>query len=288
MVGAAQLGPGASDRQENLSAMLRLLVEAVERGVQILSFPELALTKYFPRFPPPADVATRHRYFDTLEDAPASKVLALAREARVALIVPYAERAGGKYFNSALVVSGTGERLGKYRKVHLPEPVEWVPGEDNAFETSWFTPGNLGFPVFDVGVARVGVIICYDRHFPEAARCLAVSGAEIIFLCTNSPTYSPELRPWRAEMHDMIIKMRAYENTTFVVAASKAGTEDGMEWLGRSAIVSPDGQILAMSKQQDGSELVWAAIDLDDIGAARTTRRFIAERRPDQYKKMVM
>jgi predicted amidohydrolase len=287
IVGAAQLGPGSSNRHENLSSMEQLLYEAADQQVQILSFPELALTKYFPRFPPPADPVERDRYFETLSDAAATRLLLLARDARMALVVPYAEKAGPERFNSALVVNGAGERMGTYRKIHLPEPVEWVPGEANAFETAWFHPGDRGFPVFDVGVARLGVLICYDRHFPEAARSLAVAGAEIIFLCTNSPTYGPRLSPWRAGIHDMIIKTRAYENTTFVVAASKAGIEGDMEWLGRSAIVSPDGEIIAMSRHNDRSELVWATIDLDAIDAARMTRRFIAERRPDQYEKIV-
>jgi predicted amidohydrolase len=267
--------------------MTRMVEEAAARSVQVLSFPELAFTTYFPRYPPPEDAAVRNSYFDTLHDPAVTELISLATEARIAVIIPYAEQAAGEQFNSALVVSGAGEWLGGYRKVHLPEPVQWVPGEDNAFETSWFRPGNLGFPVFDLGFARVGVLICYDRHFPEAARCLAISGAEIIFLCTNSPTYGPALRRWRADIHDMIIRMRAYENGVFFVAASKAGVEDGMEWLGRSAIVSPDGEILVMSHSQDRAELVWTAIDLDAIDVARANRRFLAERRPDSYGDIV-
>jgi predicted amidohydrolase len=195
-------------------------------------------------------------------------------------VLPFAEIGDdGERYNSAALLHRDGRLAGLYRKVHVPRPVEYEPGRSNTHESEWFRPGDRGFPVHDLGPARVGTQICYDRHFPESSRALALGGAEIVALCSNSPTYRAA---WRRDTWDTICRMRAYENVVFLVAANKAGQEDGVEYIGRSAVVSPLGQILAQAESLD-DEVVVATIDLDQIGDERTRRRYLAELRPDQY-----
>jgi predicted amidohydrolase len=279
-VASVQLGPAPEgDRAAIATRMRQLLDLAVARGAELAVFPELALTPYF-CIRPPAGAVREARYFDGWPPAVAGALLDAARRQRVALVLPFAEVGddGGRY-NSAAMVHRDGRLAGLYRKVHLPHPVEYEPGRRNTHESEWFRPGDRGFPVHDLGPARVGTQICYDRHFPESSRALALGGAEIVALCSNSPTYRAA---WRRDTWDIICRMRAYENVVFLVAANKAGQEDGVEYIGRSAVVSPLGQILAQAESLD-DEVVVATIDLDQIGDERTRRRYLAELRPDQY-----
>jgi len=286
-VAAGQMGAASLEKEENVSRMEALLDEAINVGAQVMNFPELALTTYFATVPLPKDKNEIVGYFNSIPDELTQKLLAKAKEHNIALIVPYGEMHGGNYYNSAQVFNGNGDDLGTYRKVHTPMSVDWGAGGTHLYDGEWFHEGNLGFPVFDIGIANIGVLICYDRHMPEAARCLALEGAEIIFICTNSPSYGSQHSAMREKTHDMILATRAYENNVFVISAEKAGIESGMGWLGMSAIVSPDAEFLARAQSNDKDELVWAKIDLDMISEVRKTRRFLAERRPHYYGKIV-
>ena len=287
IVAAAQMGAASLDKRENVDRMEALLDQAIDVGVQAMNFPELAFTTYFAVQPPPKDSNERDGYFHNIPDKLTVKLLSKARKNNVALIVPYAEKNNGNYYNSVQVFNGSGQDLGTYRKVHTPLSVDWIPGGTHLYDGEWFHEGDLGFPVFDIGIGKIGVLICYDRHMPEAARCLTLKGAEIIFICTNSPSYGSQHRSLREKTHDMILGMRAYENNVFVVSAEKGGVESGMDWLGMSAIVSPDTEFVACAKFHDRDELVWSTIDLDMIGEVRKIRNFLAERRPHCYGKIV-
>ena len=279
-VASVQLGPAPEhDKAAVAGRMLRLLERAIARGAELAVFPELSLTPYFCVRPPAGD-ARDGRYFDPWPPAAARELLDAAARSRVALVLPFAELGddGGRY-NSAAMLQRDGRLAGIYRKVHVPRPVEYEPGRSNTHEREWFRPGDLGFPVHDLGPARVGTQICYDRHFPESSRSLALGGAEIVAVCANSPTYRAA---WRRDTWDIICRTRAYENVVFLVAADKAGHENGVEYIGRSGVVSPLGQVLAQAESLD-DEVVVVTIDLDQIGDERGRRRYLVELRPDQY-----
>lgn len=274
-VAAAQMGPvpEGTPREAVVARMLALLETAVAEGVQLLTYPELALTPYFPK-------RVRDDYEQFFEDAMPSPVVeplfARARQASVAFSFGYAERAGGRHFNTAILVDENGTVFEKFRKIHLPG-ARTPDGVARVFEPHYFLPGDEDFPVYDAKRARVGLAICQDRRYPETYRCLALQGAEVVLVGYNTPAY-----PLALAHHELVVRAGAYANSLFVVAAAKAGVEDGVELIGGSCIVDPLGEIVARASTT-GDELVAARLDLDTAIPARRRWDFLGRRRPERY-----
>lgn len=259
--------------------MIRQTDAAAAAAARVVVFPELALTNYFPAGSFPG-IEQARPYFQDLPDELTYPLFNRADQLGVDLIVPFAEWADGRRYNAALVWKAGSGPIGKYRKVHTPRPVEFEPGRANTFEDAWFSAGD-GFPTFELQGLRIGVQICFDRHFPESTRSLALDGAEIVFLAANSQSYG---QPWRLEIWDALCRIRAYENVVYFVAANKTGREGNMDWHGRSCVVSPGGTILAMANSEEDSVVV-ATLDLDDLQEQQMRRRFLEERRPGAYRR---
>jgi predicted amidohydrolase len=161
-----------------------------------------------------------------------------------------------------------------------------IPGsfpEDSGaitFERLYFTPGDLGFPVFDIDGVRVGIQICHDRNFPEGFRILALRGAEIIFVPTNMPVWS---RTWTTESWELVLRARALESGVFIVGIGKAGIEDGTQFVGDSIIISPVGAEVLRRARSSDQELIIAEIDLGQVTEARRRLPWMRDRRPEQY-----
>src|SRR5574341_1498349 len=222
-ISCAQLGPGAEMKEGNLKRLLDLIRVAGERRSQLTVFPELALTPYF------CSQNIRdafERYFDPIPNRYLDQVQAAARQAGTAVVLGLGEAEGPAYYNTAVIVGADGRLLGKYRKVHIPAGFPRSAEGATTYEKMYFRPGNLGFPVFDIGPAKVGVQICYDRQFPEGFRCLALAGAEIIAVPTNMATYESK---WRGQTWELMLRARAFENSLFIVGVNKAGQEWGRE-----------------------------------------------------------
>lgn len=278
---AAQLGPSTDDKAQAVQRMERLTREAAEAGVQMLCFPELALTPFFP-----AKLERDFDYrFDTLPSPLVEPVLSITREAEMVVVLPYGERDGVAFYNSALIVDADGSVLGRYRKVHIPAyfPSD-RPGGTGSFERLYFKPSDEGFPVFDTRYGRIGVQICYDRMFPEGSRVLALQGAEVVFYPNNYGTYGME---YRARAWGRLVQARAYENSLFAVVANKAGQEGERENAGRSRIFSPLGGDVVAEASVEEEELLVAEIDLDDVVEGRRRFPWWRDRRPDQYRAIV-
>lgn len=180
------------------------------------------------------------------------------------------EEAPGIYYNSAAVIDADGRYLGKYRKVHIPDMVDWP-------EKFFFRPGNLGFPVFQTIYGRVGVYICYDRHFPEGVRALALGGAELVVVPTATGEHSRSL--WEIEL-----KAAAIADSYFVAGVNRVGKEpawSNAEFYGSSLVVNPNGESVAQGRQED--EIVIADIDLDLVRTQRSLWQFYRDRRPEMY-----
>lgn len=276
-VAALQMGPATGSRKEIFKRILNLLEEAAKKEAQIVCFPELALTPYFPA--KPLYLQDKEKYFEELPNARIQPLLDLACAYRLGIILPYAEKAGEKFFNSALVINQEGNIIGKYRKVHIPLSYPDSQGRIRNYEDQYFSSGNLGFPIFHLLGVKIGIQICYDRHFPEGFRVLALKGAEIVFLPTNSPTYG---QVERKRLWEAILTVRAYENGFFLVASAKAGVEDGIEYIGGSCIVSPKGTFLARATTED-DEVVMAEINTNLVWEARKDLPFLAVRRKEHY-----
>jgi len=280
-VAAAQLGPSRDDKKEVVVRMERLMEEAAEQRIDMLAFPELALTPFFPN----RLERDNDHWFDELPGALTERLFGIARDARIVVVFPYGEQDGIAHYNSALVIDADGRVLGKYRKTHIPAYFPSNrPGGTGSFERLYFAPGNLGFPVFDTPKGRVGVQICYDRMFPEGSRILGLKGVEVVFYPHNYSTYGFE---YRATSWGRLIQARAYENGFFAVVPNKAGQEGVRDNAGRSLIISPLGGDIIAEGSRDGEELVIADIDLDDVAEARKRLPFWRDRRPEIYGELL-
>jgi N-carbamoyl-D-amino-acid hydrolase len=299
-VAAAQLGPiqMAEPRSVAVERMVRLMERAHRRGVELVVFPELALTTFFPRHYH-ADIAEADHWFETTmpsnETAP---LFAAARKYGIGFHLGYAELTEDKRrFNTSILVSPEGDILLKYRKVHLPGHAEFEPQRKvQHLEKRYFEVGNLGFPVIRAPMGELpginmGMMICNDRRWPEAWRVLGLQSVELVLLGYNTPSLNMEAGGFEAHhlrvFHSHLsIQAGCYQNACFAVATAKAGTEDGCELFGHSIIVNPQGEIMAMATSWD-DELITADCDLDMCTLGRTTIfAFEKHRRPETYGRI--
>lgn len=250
-----------------------LVRAAAARGAQIVCLQELFAGPYF------AAEQTLKWYDMAEEISPVAgptvaRMMELARELKMAVIAPVMERTlPGVYYNSAAVLTSKGELAGVYRKSHLPQ---CLPG---FWEKFYFKPGDLGYPVFDLGFAKVGVYICYDRHFPEGARELGLNGAEIVFNPSATVAGLSEYL-WKIEQ-----PAHAVANQYYVGAINRVGVEAPWnigEFYGQSYFCDPRGQIIAQAAR-DKDEVVVADLDLGMIEEVRRVWQFLRDRRPESY-----
>ncbi len=250
-----------------------MIEDAGKQGVQILGLQEVFNGPYFC---PSQD----KRWYDLAESVPGPTVERLvpyARKYQMAMVIPVYEREmAGVYYNTAAVIDADGKYLGKYRKNHIPQTAGF-------WEKYFFKPGNLGYPVFQTQYAKVGVYICYDRHFPEGARLLGLHGAEVVFNPSATVAGLSQYL-WKLEQ-----PAHAVANGYFVAASNRVGTEAPWnigKFYGSSYIVDPRGNFLAMAGE-DGDELVVADMDLEMIEEVRRVWQFYRDRRPDTYEDLV-
>ena len=247
------------------------LEQAAGKGVQILCFQELFNGPYFC-----AEQTTK--WYDFTEPVPDGKTtklfMGLAKKHEMVIVLPVYEREmDGVYYNTAAVIDADGRFLGKYRKNHIPH---CAPG---FWEKYYFKPGNLGYPTFQTKYARIGVYICYDRHFPEGARMLGLHGAEIVYNPSATVAGLSEYL-WKLEQ-----PAHAVANGYFIGAINRVGYEKPWsigEFYGQSYFCDPRGKMLAVGSR-DQDELVVADLDLDVIREVRNTWQFFRDRRPETY-----
>ena len=250
---------------------VELIKQAADQGSQVTCLQEIFYGPYFC-----AEEDTRwHEIAESIPDGPTIKLMQdLAKQHNMILVVPiYEVDKTGVYYNTAAVIDEHGEFLGKYRKHHIPhcDPGFW--------EKFYFEPGNLGYPVFDTSAGKIGVYICYDRHFPEGARELGLNGAEIVFNPSATVAGLSEYL-WKLEQ-----PAHAVANQYYVGAINRVGTEAPWnigEFYGQSYFCDPRGQMITMGSR-DQDEVVIADLDLDMIEEVRNTWQFYRDRRPESY-----
>jgi predicted amidohydrolase len=296
-VGAAQLGPIARQESRGLvvKRLLDLLGQAQGRGCDLVVFPELALTTFFPRWWM-ADQAEIDAFFEREMPGPETRPLFdEATRLGIAFCLGYAEliRAGGalRRYNTSILVDRAGRLVGKYRKVHLPGHAEhepWRPFQH--LEKRYFDVGDLGFPVWRALGGVLGMCICNDRRWPETYRVMALQGVEMILLGYNTPAHNPPAPEQDAlgPFHNhLVMQAGAYQNATWVVGVAKCGREEGCDLLGQSAIIAPSGEIVAQAATL-GDELITARCDLDLTRSYKDTIfNFARHRRPEHYRLIV-
>ncbi len=275
LIQASNAIPSESSVEAIKSAMIEkhmpMIEEAAQKGVQILCLQEIFYGPYF-------CAEQTMKWYESAEQIPdgptTQRFCEIAKKHNMVIVLPiYEEDLPGVYYNTAAVIDADGTYMGKYRKHHIPHcnPGFW--------EKFYFKPGNLGYPVFDTAYGKVGVYICYDRHFPEGARALGLNGAEIVFNPSATVAGLSEYL-WKLEQ-----PAHAVANQYFVGAINRVGHEqpwDIGEFYGQSYFCDPRGQMITVASR-DKDELVVADLDLDLCKEVRNTWQFFRDRRPDSY-----
>jgi N-carbamoyl-D-amino-acid hydrolase len=293
-IAGAQLGPiqKADSRARVVQRMLDLLDQAKAQNCQLVVYPELALTTFFPRWYM-TDQAKIDAWFEReMPNAATQPLFEKAQQYAIGLSFGYAELTpDGHRFNTAILVDAGGKIVGKYRKVHLPGHSEY--DSERAFqhlEKRYFEPGDLGFPVWRAMGGILGMCICNDRRWPETYRVMGLQGVELIMLGYNTPSINSqkaEEGPEKRLFHNRLtVQSGAYQNSTWVIAVAKCGVEDGHALIAGSLIVNPDGEIVAQAKSED-DELFAFDCDLDaTIFGKSTIFDFKRHRRIEHYTRI--
>ena len=265
--------PAAAIKRAALDKHLVMVEEAAAKGVQVLCLQEIFDGPYFCPAQDP-------KWYDMAEEIPGPTTeifQELARKHSMVMVLPLYERVmRGVYYNTAAVIDADGTYLGKYRKQHIPQT-------SGFWEKYYFKPGNLGYPVFDTAYCKVGVYICYDRHFPEGARLLGLNGADIVFNPSATVAGLSQYL-WKLEQ-----PAHAVANGYYMGCINRVGTEPPWnigKFYGTSYFVNPRGEMLAVGSE-DEDELVVADLDLDLIEEVRRVWQFYRDRRPETYEDMV-
>lgn len=273
--GALLQATWTGDKESMIEKHLDYVARAAKEGAEIMCFQELFYSPYFCQ----VQSADHYSWAEPIPDGPTTKLIQKAAKRHgIVLIAPmFEEEAPGIYYNAAAVIDSDGTYLGKYRKTHIPQLTGF-------WEKFYFRPGNLGYPVFDTAVGKVGVYICYDRHFPEGARILGLNGAEIVFIpSATSRGLSQHL--WRIEQTS-----HAIANGYFVGTINRVGKEEEFgpnDYYGQSYFCTPRGEFVGEIGDAYKEELIVRDLDLDLIREVRNTWQFYRDRRPEMYEKLV-
>ena len=269
--GALLQAKWTGDKQTMIDKHVAFVEEAAKQGAQVMCFQELFYGPYFCQIQDP-------KYYGLTEQIPDGPTTRLmqeqARKHNMVLIVPmYEEDITGIYYNTAAVIDADGSYLGKYRKTHIPHVTGF-------WEKFYFKPGNLGYPVFKTAVGRVGVYICYDRHFPEGARMLGLHGAELV-LIPSATSRGLSMHLWKIEQTS-----HAIANGYFVGTINRVGQEADLgpnDYYGTSYFCDPRGQFVGEVASDGEEQLIVRDIDLDQVREVRNTWQFYRDRRPEMY-----
>jgi beta-ureidopropionase len=276
------------DPEVNLKQVKDLIEQASDQGAEAALTVELFNREFFPA------KGIDSSWFEFAERIPGpttNYLSKIARKEKVNVIASVYECANtqGLYYSSLVSINPKGSLAGKYRKSHIPLMVP-KSGSDSSpnYEKYYYAPGNTGFNVFELKLGSrevtVGMLICYDRNFPEAWRALALKGAEIVFLSSSSTAANRSDKP---ELHEKQIISHAYENGYFVISANRAGKEGKADFYGRSCVVDPWGNVVSSARPQEKPQVVFAEIDLAEIGKARARSSHFRDRRPELYTSLV-
>ena len=292
-VAAAQLGPiqRTDDRQSVVKRLIDLLRNAHSLKAELVVFPELALTTFFPRWFVD-DISQADHWYETQMPSPITQPLFdEAKSLGVGFCLGYAELTpDGERFNTQILVERNGEVVAKYRKVHIPGHEQHEP--DRPFqhaERYYFKPSDEGFGVWNAFGGRIGMMICNDRRWPESYRVMGLQGVEMILCGYNTPLQyipDPTQDPLQSFHNALVMQSGAYQNGTFVIGVAKGGIEEGVDSLADSSIIAPSGELLAKTATSD-DEIITASCDLDwCYNYKNTLFNFDRYRRPEVYGRI--
>jgi len=265
------------DIDQNIESTIKAVRNATKEGAQIICLQELFRSQYFCQTKEP----NKFNLAETIP-GPSTKVLSkLAEELKIVIILPlFEKRAQGIYHNTAVIIDADGSMAGYYRKMHVPD-------DPYFYEKFYFTPGDTGFKSFQTHYGRIGVLICWDQWFPEAARLIALSGAEILFYPTAigyQDKDEPELKK-QAAAWETVQKAHAISNGIFIAPVNRVGRENALTFWGRSFVCDPFGEIIAQASNNNSENLI-VECDISKIDKIRHDWPFLRDRRTDAYQKL--
>ncbi len=274
-----------ADPKANLKKTLSLVDQAAKKGAQIICTQEMVTSQYFCQ-------SEEHRFFDLAEPIPGPSTVAFQKAAKkhgvVIIASLFERRASGLYHNTAAVIDADGKLLGVYRKMHIPD-------DPLFYEKFYFTPGDIGFKAWDTKFGKIGVLICWDQWYPEAARLTAMQGAEILFYPTAIGWHPKEKAEYGVNQHgawETIQRSHAVANGCYVAAINRVGHEiidgvggDGLEFWGQTFVAGTSGQILAKASV-DKEEVLVVPVELGKVDVTRTHWPFLRDRRIDAYDNL--
>ena len=297
VVGAAQLGPieRRHSRRDVVDRMLALMARAKRMDCDLIVYPELALTTFFPRWMMEDQTEIDEFFEAAMPSNETEPLFEQARQLGMGFSLGYAELAEvageTRHFNTSILVDKSGAIVGKYRKIHLPGHAEHEPyREFQHLEKRYFEVGDLGFGVWPALGGNLGMCICNDRRWPETYRVMGLQEVELVLCGYNTPAHNPPMPVYDSlsNFHNhLVMQSGAYQNGTWVVGVAKCGKEEGVDMIGQSAIIAPSGEIVAQASTLD-DELIVAACDLDRCKTFKTEIfNFAQHRRPEHYKLIV-
>jgi N-carbamoylputrescine amidase len=267
-IALAQLAAGP-DRAANLARVLDVMGEAKRAGAGLIAFPEIILDRFFPES---RDNREALQLAEPIPGPTSDRIAERARELGLVTVFNlYEIDASGHRFDSSPVFDADGRLLGVTRMIHITD-------YEGFYEQSYYAPGDRGMPVYDTRVGKVGVAICYDRHYPEVMRALGVAGAELVVI-----PQAGAVGEWPEGLYEAEVRTAAFQNGYFIALANRAGVEGKLHFAGESFVVDPDGKILARSTSPE-EDLLLADVDLAACQTSTARRLFWQHRRPELYR----
>lgn len=271
-IALAQLS-ASPDRAANLARALETMTAASRSGAELIAFPEVILDPFFPQYPRDAGDA---RALDLAEPIPGPTTERIAEQARelglVTVFNLYEVDEQGRRFDSSPVIDADGRLLGVTRMIHITD-------YEGFHEQDYYHPGDRGMPVYKTRVGRVGVAICYDRHYPEVMRALGVAGAELVVI-----PQAGTVGEWPEGLYEAEVRTAAFQNGYFIALANRVGPEAGLQFAGESFVVDPDGKVIARGKSLEEDSVI-TDVDLRACQTSTARRLFWRDRRPELYRE---
>jgi len=256
------------DKGENVRRGLDALERAAGEGARLVAFAELAFERFYPQQPAGPGA------FDKAEPVPGPMTEAFsarARELGVVVVLNLYERDGDRCFDCSPVIDADGTLLGRTRMVHITD-------YEGFHEQGYYAPGDTGVPVYETRVGKIGVAICYDRHYPEYMRGLALGGAELVVV-----PQAGAVDEWPEGLYEAEMRVAAFQNGYFVALCNRVGREERLHFAGESFVCSPSGQVVARA-DRDRDQILYTDLDLEEAASSHASRLFLRDRRPDLYR----
>lgn len=256
----------ALDRSANLDLAIESIATAAQQGAGLVVFPELAVDRFFPQHPEPASSLPS----ETIPGPTSDRIARAAADGEIVVVFNMYEKSGGRCYDSSPVFDSDGSLLGVTRMVHITDYACF-------HETAYYEPGDTGAPVYDTAVGKIGVAICYDRHYPEYMRALGVAGAELVVI-----PQAGAVSEWPEGVCEAEVQAAAFQNGYFAALCNRTGAEERLTFAGESFVVDPGGVVIARADSTT-DQLLFATIDLSECERSTARRLFWRDRRPELY-----